>query len=206
MASASLLAAATFCACDKDEKKDGNSGFSAIPAGDYTVKVENDSIYNNQVDTVRLIINSNCYVSAAKYADGGFIIYLPKNVADSCLEAIGEMGAGVTVSDPKVKVRRAKLIAYKLGADGGDFYHGTGGGSDAEWVGSLIYASGDVTITGTFTDAGKSKVEKYSVKLKKGWNIQYKKETEDENSEEEVYTTQAPADAKWYFLPNIVHS
>jgi hypothetical protein len=197
MASVSLLAAATFFACDKDEKKEDNSGLSAIPAGLFTVKVENDSIYNNQIDTVKLIIGSDYYVSVAKYTDGGFSINLPENVADSCLEAIEEVGAGVTVSDPKVKIRRAKLIAYKSGADGGDFYHGTGGESDDEWVGSLIYANGDVTITGTL--AKEKKKEVYSIKLKTGWNIQYKKETEAGDSEEEVYTTQAPADAKWYF-------
>jgi hypothetical protein len=66
-----------------------------------------------------------------------------------------------------------------------------------------MYVDKDVSITGTVTETETCDeaiyINKYSVHLKRGWNIIYANETKKGNMYEWEMTTTAPAGAKWYF-------
>jgi hypothetical protein len=227
MAFVSLLAAATFCACSKDDEDDYISTLS----GEFSVKVEGGSSYNSKIDTVKLELyrNGNYEVCSDRYAKGGFTLDLPETVPNRYLVDIDDEDEsfvpdidGIAISNTKVKMGWAELSAYKwttynYGYDYnygysqrvGYFYHETD-----EWEGGLVYMNGDVTISGTGEeedddyygyneDYSRQYVYKFSVNAKKGWNILYVKRTSVETKTKEVrtyeYTTQAPANAVWRF-------
>jgi hypothetical protein len=125
MASVSLLAAATFCACDKDEKdeKTDENSFTSL-----TVEVANASDYNGKIDTVKLMaigdsgFSSATILSSAPYANGKFTITLPK-VDDKLLfkwldiDDTVKLPSNVTLSNRKVNATYTTLIGYKLGKE-----------------------------------------------------------------------------------------
>jgi hypothetical protein len=183
MASVSLLAATVFCACDKDKDKDGDKDTSAIAEGT-TVKVDGGSELD--IDSVQVRLTTDITFSFA-YVNGGFTLNLPASVDDTNLSTADKgLPDGVTASNPKVKIEDGYLAAYKSGEEVGSFYHGTD-----SWDGFLMYANGDVNITGTASEGGFT----FNVKLKKGWNIVYDRDNKE-------YTTTAPVGAKWYYEAN----
>ncbi|MDR2287162.1 MAG: Ig-like domain-containing protein [Prevotellaceae bacterium] len=183
-----------------------------------TATVENGSSFNGEVDTVKAeieYIKSNgrwddYMLASAPYSNGGFTLKLPKEVSDLYLNALseGEIPDSITVSNRNVKIGQVFLNAYESNYQVGNFYHGT-----ADWEGFLIYANGNVSVTGSNTyteindfdgdgvpDETYTYTEKDNVHLKKGWNMVYTRETEKENNTYEYeMTTTAPSDAKWYF-------
>jgi hypothetical protein len=183
-----LLAAAIFSACDKDDDDKGgdNSGNPILgKTGTVTITIENGANYSDLIDEVRLIYGDMTTIASASYNNGSFTIDLPASVADKYLDVVGEeFSAGITISNPSVKIASAWLTAYQSGKWEGDFYHGT-----AECKGMLNYVTGDLSITGTNSDGT------LNMHLKKGWNLVYEKHTE--TTEEE--TTNAPAGARWYY-------
>jgi hypothetical protein len=222
MAFVSLLAAATFCACSKDDDENNTSTIS----GEYSVKVEGDS-HNSEIDTVRLVIyyDNGSYtrkeVCSEKYDKGKFTLDLSGDISNTYLVAIDEsfdededFPDGITVSNSKVKIGTANLEAYKWNSSYGSgysnyvgsFYHGT-----VEWDGELVYANGDVSVTGSgeveddddYRERTYLSIYKYNMHLKKGWNIVYTKRTVVETAIRVAntyeITTQAPAGAVWRF-------
>jgi hypothetical protein len=183
MAAVSLCTAAALCACgDKDE--DNNT---TTISGATTIKVDGGSTLD--IDSVKL--NLGLVVYSVAYANGEFTLDF-HSVDDKYLgEVTRGLPSGVTASNANVKVDDAYIPAYKSGIEVGSFYHGT-----ADWEGFPMYANGDVNITGTGTNEGHT--TKFNVKLKKGWNIMYTKDTETTYEA----TTQAPAGAAWRYKSN----
>jgi hypothetical protein len=223
LASVSLLATTTFCACDKDDDKEDNAATSTIPAGEYTIEVENGNKYNSNIDSVKLVIEHDDVVvyevCSGQYANGKVTLDFSKSVPDEYLNAFHDeelpdelaVFKNLKISNPSVKTGWMKLKAYKWNADYsryvGNIYHGTdeqGGGS----ISSIIsYANDDVTITGSFKLEEMESDYKininyiYNVNLKKGWNIVYAKLPQIITGivpTVEV-TTQAPAGAVWRY-------
>jgi hypothetical protein len=181
---AAFMAAVAVAACgSKDE--DGDNGASPI-SGRITVKVDGGASLD--IDSVNLELG-RCAAYSAAYANGEFTLDFP-SVDDKYLYSVTEglPGDSVTVSNANVKVEDANLIAYKSGNEVGSFLYGT-----AEWKGFLMYANGDVNLTGTRASEGQTDI--FNVKLKKGWNFVYSKDTETTYE----LTTQAPAGAAWRY-------
>jgi hypothetical protein len=185
---AALMAAGTLVAACGSKDEDGDNGTSAI-SGQITIKVAGGDTLS--VDTVKLDLGSEGgVVYSAAYANGEFTIDFSGAVSDEYLSATiqGVPKEGVTVSNTSVKTGDAGLVAYRSGSEVGFFSYRT-----AEWDGYLMYANGDMNITGTGDNYGETTT--FNVKLKKGWNFVYYKITE--NARE--ITTQAPAGARWMY-------
>jgi hypothetical protein len=195
MAFVSLLALGALCSCSKDEDKNKNG---AIQSNTLNVTVENAASYSGKISDVKLSADgSDVTLASAPYNNGKFTITLPESLGRQYLDAIGTP-RDVTISDTDVKTGLAILYAYESGSRIGRFYHGAG-----DWQGFLMYADGDVSITGShsFTNSfGGTTAETFNnCNLADGWNILYIKGTQTGSSDEYEYTTRAPAGAKWYF-------
>ncbi|MDR1673008.1 MAG: hypothetical protein LBS09_06070 [Bacteroidales bacterium] len=207
-----ILSVATFVACDKDD--DTDSG--AIADNTIVAAVNNGSSYSGQIDAVKAIVDADeeydsetgTYVltgyeaGSAPYVNGGFTLKLQATVADKYLGPMfddeDEEIPGITISNPNVKVNSTIILAYKADVLTGLLYYRT---ADETWDGILLYANGDISITGSTTDDdGESTyIEKYNVHLKKGWNMIYGKEVEKESGYEYELTSTAPTGLQWYF-------
>jgi hypothetical protein len=211
-----LAAAIAFAACGEDDngngdgEKHGTPGSSAI-SGKIDIKVENGASYNSAIDSVHWRIwNKEGYsyytVAKAAYANGEFTLNLPASLPDASLFPFfedGEIPDGVNVSNPNVKKTVPDYIdAYKWDSEGGyndnvgSFYHGT---ANKTWKGYLLYVTGDVIITGSYTETAEAGTYtiKFNINAKKGWNILY--QGWDTYEDPSTFTTEAPAGAKWYF-------
>jgi predicted nucleic acid-binding Zn-ribbon protein len=184
----------------------------SIPNNTLTVAVENGNSYNERIDTVKLeiYVNANANVdgvqgyqtfAVAEYKNGGFTLALPESVDSRYLFSSKEEDTpdGVTISNVNVKTVEAEnLHVYKSGTRTGYLKLKSG-----DWKGWLMYVDGDVFITGTGIYPDRENrftypiTIKYSLNLKRGWNIVYQKEPENYWE----MTTTAPAGAKWYFDP-----
>jgi hypothetical protein len=186
----SLLAASTFCACDKDKGNDDDNSGLALGR----IEVENGNSYNGEIDTVKVVIEieieDGVVVYSAPYTNGGFTLNLPESVDNKYLEKIGEeMSGGFNVSNANVKGCAAILAAYKSGSVVGSFYHGT-----KIFPGALMYVDDALTVTGS-QDEGEGMAITYNLSLKKGWNMVYPRLTETLIEISAI----ASKDAKWYF-------
>ncbi|MDR1340600.1 MAG: hypothetical protein LBK58_11195 [Prevotellaceae bacterium] len=211
MAFVSLFTVVALCSCNKDEdENDDKGGNGVIQNNTVTAVVENGASYNSKIDLVEAVTYSNddklITLASAPYTNGGFTLNLPASLGAQYLEPLfdeeDEIPDGVTVSNPNVKTGEAILDAYKSDSYVGSFYHGNG-----DWEGELIYVDGDVSISGSGTETWTygegteyeetyTNTYRYNCNLRKGWNIMYEKRTEKDSYE---YTTQAPANVKWYF-------
>jgi hypothetical protein len=189
--------------CNKDDD-DGDNG-----AIDNTLKVavENGNSLNEKIAVVKLIIwPGDKEYASVEYKDGGFTLTLPENLSSQDLGPFDDddFHYSIKISNENVKYGWAFLEAYKSGRYVGDFYLKSG-----DWEGYPVYADGDVSITGTYTETEeydgytRTDTEKYNVNLKKGWNIVYEKGQGTENGTTYTYTyeatTTAPVGVKWYF-------
>jgi hypothetical protein len=221
MAFVSLFAVVAICSCDEDENENGNDG-GALQGNTITVAVENGSDYDAKIDSVKALIvtgegseydpETNHYyayweghtVAAAAYSNGKFTLKLPETVSDEYLDDEfieelvdfddGELPKGVTASGSELKGEWVRILAYYAGKEVGEFYYET---EDCE--GNLLYVDRDFSITGSYTEKDED-VNKYSLFLKKGWNLVYERNTEinDDREEEERTTTPAPG-VKWNY-------
>jgi hypothetical protein len=199
MAFVCLFTVVAICSCKKDDD-DETGGDSSIKDNTFTVVVENGNSYNELIDVVKLeldeVQNSSTVkysaLASAEYKNGGFTLTLPASVSSQYLEPLDDSPDGVTVSNRNVKFAWINLSAYKSDSDIGYFYVKSG-----DWKGGLMYADSNVSITGTETESDEKDTytTRYSMNLKKGWNIVY---TKGNNRIYEITTT-APAGAKWYF-------
>jgi hypothetical protein len=196
MASVSLLAAATFCACNN---KDGDdNGSTGAISGKFTIEVENGSSYSGQIDTVKL---ERWYADSGEtkvavfystsYADGKFALNLSEIVDGKHFDPIPEEMLSIfKVSNPNVKILAGTLSAYnKLGSRVGEFKLVQG-----DWSGFLEYVNGDVSITGAGTFYNQQL--DYDMNAKKGWHVLYR------NSATGKITTQAPSGMVWKYSAN----
>jgi hypothetical protein len=193
-----LFTVVALCSCKKDEENKKNGG-SAIVNNTITATVENGNSYNTQIDSVRVIIDGEDYEAAnSVYKNGGFMLKLPETVNDTLINVLfggDSIPSGVKVSDTTAKVGNAHIGAYKSGKKTGLFYHGT-----TEWAGQPIYATKNVTVTGSVIYDNKYTNKFNNMHLKKGWNIVYEKEISTGNGKTETeITTQVPNGAKWYY-------
>jgi hypothetical protein len=167
MALVSLFTVVAICSCNKDEDENGGNGL--ITNNTITVAVENGNKYNDLIDVVKVEMDDeddNAHeIASAEYSNGGYTLKLPASVSDRNLIGIDEdIPDGVKVSNASVKLGWTSTYAYQSGDVVGRFYHGTSG-----CEGELVYASGDLTITGSTTITDEmTYTMKYNVKLKKG--------------------------------------
>ncbi|MDR1130042.1 MAG: hypothetical protein LBK96_03565 [Prevotellaceae bacterium] len=195
MAFVSLFTVVALCSCGKDEEenddKDGNGENAWIQGNTITAVVENGASYYGKIDAVRAEVNGYAPLVSVNYIDGGFTLTLPANINTQYLYNPADeddyyIDEGVTISNPNVKVAEMYLGTYKSNSYTGYIYYGT-----EDWEGRFIYADGDVSITGLG-----SEWFKWNAHLKKGWNMVYGKEMDNEFE----FTTQVPAGTKkWYF-------
>jgi hypothetical protein len=228
MAFVSLFTVVALCSCSKDENEDDDTGGNGVIQNNtINVIIENGAKYSSKIDSVKAGIDyrdsdrNHYYVTlaSAPYNNIGFTLKLPESVSGQYLYSLAyvwdyEEIEGLTASNHSVKLGELELYAYKSNSNSatGYFYYGT---EDSELVGYgwLTYADGDVSITGSYTenesnvyydgtyyDELKIIVKYNNYHLKKGWNMDYERETKKtDNSIEYELTTQAPAGAKWYF-------
>jgi hypothetical protein len=198
MAFVCLFTVAALSSCSKDDDDTGNISDNTVVA-----VVENDSSYPGMIDIVQAEIWSEDglhVLASAEYKNGGFSLTLPESVNDRYLDPFDEdyIPEAIKISNWDVKTGWIYLEAYNTAdVNVGYFYHKTGG-----WEGELVYASGNVSITGSYTeedDDGDTRTEKYNLNLKKGWNIVYANETKTGNAYTLESTSTTPAGAKWYF-------
>jgi hypothetical protein len=216
MASVSLLAAATFYACDKKDDDDNNNGgkeTSEIASGEHNITYTEYKAGNGGLDFDSVRVGSNySYGSNATFdkSSSSLTFNLPKGDVigaddlDSLFSASNNERrySGLTKTNEGVKVSFAGIYSYKKGDlhfSSGRFFHGTN--DDSDWEGVLVYADGDASVTGTknipYEEESSTVIPAtFSVKLVKGWNILYIKDRKDAYEE----TTKEPAGAKWYYF------
>ena len=202
MLGAMACAAVLVASCKKDDDKEpGSNPVSTINAA----VVNGGSV---DVDTVKAIVYTNgaWYLFAtAPYTGGGFTITLPDNVDPECLSLMFDDGAmtSLSMSNRNVKVVYSDVRGYKSGSNKGNFYYEKWEGEFGEGTqvasSSLVYADGDVVITGTHTETSgaQTNIDVYNVSLKKGWNFMYRARERSDNTRKDTYTTSDPG-AKWY--------
>ena len=202
----------TFTNCGgKDD--DDNSGGSPLQVN---ATVEEGSSYD--IDEVRALIaideeydeETGNYIWVGKeiakgsYTGGKFSLNLPATVEDKYLESIEEYEeypASISVSDRKAKGTVLAIVGYKSGKQIGDFYNEKyleTETSHSYYDVEYIYVDRNLTITGTETDED-GDTYKYSVNMKKGWNLVYYVRTSDEDSYTRETTTKAQSGLKWFF-------
>ncbi|MDR3184024.1 MAG: hypothetical protein LBT49_01260 [Prevotellaceae bacterium] len=208
MAFVSLLAAATFCACNKDDDDTTTetAGTSTIASGNNDFTIVNASEYSD-IDTAKLTAyhsEGRKVFSSAPIIDGKFTINFPESIDDKYLVNLTKYFEiekdGITVTPSDAKMGEVDLYGYKANDEYGTYnryiiHQGEG------WKGFVEYVNKDVTVTGSYSegDDENKRTYKYSYNLKKGWNICYKKDTKSGKHETEEYTTTPPAGALWYF-------
>jgi hypothetical protein len=214
-----LFTVVAISSCSKDENDDDENGGNI--GNTITATVENGSSYNEKINAAKVEFEYqrddgkwDYYVAAtAPYSNSSFTLQLPENVSDTYLKTFddddddNEFPEGVTVSNRNVKRGQALIGAYKGDHRVGYFYFATGI-TDMDWSSNLIYANGDVNITGSHTETynrdsnGVTHVEtyidRYNVYIKKGWNMVYETWKESGNTYEHETTTTAFSSGKWW--------
>jgi hypothetical protein len=171
----------------KDNVEEGSS-LRQITIENVTAK---DGYPLSNVDSVRLRFyyeRANIELACAAFTNSKAVINLPASVENKYLATsfFADLPAEIKVSNPNVKAVKADLRT-----NFGRFQHAVEG-----WSNYLIYVNENVTITGTGTgvDGGGTSYQiKYSMELKKGWNMVYW--TDDIEPFES--TTKAPAGVGW---------
>ncbi len=200
------LTVTVFYSCSDDD--DGGGAFK--------IKASNVSNSLSQVVTVKGIswsesTESYGVIAEANYQNKGFTLSLPTTLADKYLVSLGDdMPASISVSDANAKTA---FLEYIEGYDEDDDYIGDfyleKSNDDSEYYTSWVYADRSVTIKGevSVTEDDEVDVDKFDVKLKKGWNVIYDTYTYSYNSSTgiTVYTTSntskkpSGVNYAWYF-------
>jgi hypothetical protein len=186
---------------DEDEDENVEEPTSGVENNTITAIVENGNSYNDKIAVVKVMMDvggdTEVEIASAPYSNGGFTLKLPATVSDAYLYTFNneDLSAGVNISNSNVRVSfdDTYIAAYnKSGEEIGAFDYE----NSSDWWGMLIYANGDISITGTETYEGDDHVVHWNMHLKRGWNMWYEKEGEGV----EEYTTQVPSGTmKWYF-------
>ncbi|MDR2888014.1 MAG: hypothetical protein LBV26_08480 [Bacteroidales bacterium] len=192
-----LTACMVFTGCKKDDDDKG-----AAISGNLDITLEG---VTDQIDEVRMLAwtgdEKSEQIATAKVTNGNLSITLPDVAPAGTLGTLGNMTAGITVSDPALKSCNTEFIAYKNGNQVGYIYYGKTDGENETEV-SIIYADRDCSISGTYTDTEDKYIDQYNnFNLKKGWNyIVYIEKGKDSSGNDVVEsTTSLPSGLKWYF-------
>jgi hypothetical protein len=189
---AAVVVSFAFTACEKKKKKEKDT------------VIETNDVVNSSSDIATA--KAELWDESAKkfyefsscgYKNNWFKLSLSATIPDKFLYAIEsnhfDFPESVAVSDRKAKMtQKIELCAYNnTGEFIGNFYLR----NETEKVQAFyMYADKDFTVKGT--DNRHSYPEVYNCSFKKGWNIQYCIERENED----LYTTEKPAATlKWYF-------
>jgi hypothetical protein len=210
-----LFTVVALCSC---KKHDNDEPTSMVANNTITAKVENGGRYN--IDEVAAEIeyetSSSPYydfyvVASSDYDSDGFSLKLEETVKNKYLQLSfvdeEDVPDEVTVSNFNAKAGLAYIYAYRSKSFVGIFYYATGT-SSSDWIAQLVYVNGDVSITGSYTGTvsfiENGKVTEtydypitYNVHVKKGWNMMYEKDTDDEYE----LTTNVPSGLRWYYEP-----
>ena len=193
------LAVMMLVSCNKDD-----DGLSTSTITSITANVEGGSALNDLIDEVKLVTWNNSgddvVLATAKFSNGGFKIVLPETVPSNVLSSFNEdyLDEDIKVSNMNVETTYAELHAYNENGDriGFFYYYKENATTDVEM--DLVYANGDVNITGKITD--EYGTETWSVYLKKGWNQVFYIDKELPNDKwEDSVTTTSQSGMKWFF-------
>ncbi|MDR2654262.1 MAG: hypothetical protein LBB39_03050 [Mycoplasmataceae bacterium] len=181
--------------CDKDDDENVNNGGIG---NTITATIENGNRLNGKIDSVKAVFDYEDengdwreYIAAsAPYVNGGFTLHLHETLDDTYLETISSVfdyvdypevtvTNNITISNRNVKAVIAIVYAYKAGETYSEdrFTFGTAIDAELGWEGRLMYANGDVSVTGS-CDASweyngkisETGTTKFNMFLKKGWN------------------------------------
>jgi hypothetical protein len=205
MAFVSLFTVVALCSCNKDEdgKDDENGATSKIVNNTLTVTVENGNSFNETIHDVKMYVNytsedGKIVITSVPYNNGGFTLKLPETIDDMYFTTFNITSAGVTISDPNVKILDGDDGTIRAcNASGnviGYFKHENASGGRSV----LTYVNADVSIKGTTDEFGYEQV-KYDVELKKGWNIIYSQVSSVNDRRVEEISNKVPAGLKWYY-------
>ena len=201
---ACLAVTTIFSGCnDKENPKDDDLATSTVKT--ITAQVEGGSNLNSKIDEVRAFadyLSGSSWIdeeiAKGSFANGGFTITLPDNLADKFLE-VCNFPEGINVSDKTVKrTEEVWFLAYKGGEPVGRFWYES---DNSEAM--PVFVDGNVEITGTVSekDIDGTWNRTYSLSLKTGWNLIYFTYSYDESSKigTTTTTTKDPGGLKWFF-------
>jgi hypothetical protein len=208
-----LFVSVFVASCEKNEIEDGVHYGSVDRIVNATV--ENGNLLNDMISYVyAIVIYEDAYgetdidfLTTGFYSNGGFSVLLPETLNEKYFESANEyffggIQPGVSVSDASVGLCTINFVAIT------DvyvylFYSATGYGYN-NWEGRFVYASGDLSITGSYDEYSESNVKytnKIDVHLKKGYNVLYVNGFHTEN-----VTTTPPAGLKWLQINDVWHN
>ena len=201
---------AVFNSCNKDDNNNSSSGGNAS-------KITATNIINGSTRIVSVKAIAYGYdwneeaIAQAPYKDNGFALELPAVLPDKYLElAPDDFPSWATISDDNAKVYElADIFAYNESEDEIGCFLLIQATLVSEYVTFWYYADRDITIKGEDKDiyGYYENIDKYDLKLKKGWNVVYFRYTEsyDKSTDREVetysITSQKPSNINftWYF-------
>ena len=173
------LTTAVFYSCDKDDN-DNNGGNALKITAAYVVNG------STQVTTVKALAywESGDYdygsdvIAQAPYANNGFTLELPPTVTVKSLNSISEDAMqGVSISNKNAKILFLEDIeGYDKDENELGYFYLEGDFDNGEdFYTSWLYADRDVTINGVTQNihGNYEYIERYDLKLKKGWNVVY---------------------------------
>lgn len=206
---------AVFYSCDKDDENEVNDG-SVL-----NITATNVINSSTRITTVKVLAYydsdsgyGNDAIAQAPYKNNGFTLELPATVPAKYLELVFEDEdediPGINISDKNAKILVMEDIAgFDEDENEIGYFYLEEENDDSEYYTSWIYADRDLTIKGESKeiDDDYEDIEKYDLKLKKGWNVMYASYTESYNNskDKEVYTfsytSQKPSGVNysWYF-------
>ena len=221
-----------FTSCNKDDDPIVSGAFDGV----ITAQVENGNIYNNLVKRVTASLwddddDVEVVLASAPYANGGFTLTLPQTVDAKFLWPFDddEFGPDVHISDKDAQTTYVSDVeAYSSSSGDFDdydqvgyfnFYKDVFDGNEVTETGTysyayamFMYADRDVNIAGTETSSETYEgvtytyIARWSVSLKKGWNIVYDTgsssyvngERQEGTTYESHFTTTPVSGLKWY--------
>jgi hypothetical protein len=221
---AGMSVAFTSCGNTDDDDDEPTIGLTfTVTASNVTDNTEGDLAKVRRVAAMAYDDDEAEFVVVSTTYDKGFALKFDKAPDSTALYPVGEeFGmAGVTINNPNVKITFADLEGYSTQSGNftgylADFSYGkfdlvaNEDGFSVKISGEgYVYADGDVTISGKYTDVdedGDSFEINFSLSLKKGWNKVYATWelgfTEEDGFFEKMTATSTPITGLAWFFGN----
>ena len=215
-----LCATLGFTSCDPDKGKitddftinatvangsDANQvdevrAMSYIYGEDIPVDYDNDG----EIDWYENGEGEDIIIATAPFTNGGFKMTLPKTIDERLLSSMSDVPPGITVSNQNLKAASIEeFVAFKNDLRVGEFWCvGFGFQGEVESRLNYTFADRDCKISGSSTETywEYTYIDNYDIDLKKGWNIIYMTQIEEDNTYTFNLTTQKPSfNYVWYF-------
>lgn len=206
-----MLWGALIASCNKNN--DGNGGGNAT-----TIKATNVINSSIRITTVKVHVwdddigDYGDVIAQAQYKNNGFTLELPATVPAKYLDFIFDSPPkSITISDRNVKgcALLDGIHGYDKGENEIGYFCLIEENDNSYYETFWMYVDRDVTVKGEYkdTDYYEEVIEKYDLKLKKGWNVVYVSAIESYNNSTgtEVYTasvtSQKPSGVnyQWYY-------